>query len=120
MHELTVTESILEIAVRHAEQAGAARITHLYLVVGQLSSIVDDSVQFYWDLISKHTPAEGAELHFRRIAAQMECRQCQHRYSPDESLACPLCDSTAVRVIAGDEFFLESIEVMQAEEGVPV
>ena len=53
MHELPVTESVLEIALRHAKGAGAERITNIYLVIGQLSSIVDDSIQFYWDIVSK-------------------------------------------------------------------
>ena len=37
MHELTITESLLEIALRHAREAGATKITDLYLVIGQLS-----------------------------------------------------------------------------------
>jgi hydrogenase nickel incorporation protein HypA/HybF len=52
MHELAVTESILEIALRHAQEHNARHITGLYLVLGQWASIVDDSVQFYWDIIS--------------------------------------------------------------------
>ena len=32
MHELAVTESILEIAKKYAQQAGASRVTDLYLV----------------------------------------------------------------------------------------
>jgi|GEM_PF-5568018 len=52
MHELSVTESVLEIACRHAGKAQAKRVTDIYLVIGRLSSIVDDSVQFYWNLIS--------------------------------------------------------------------
>jgi Zn finger protein HypA/HybF involved in hydrogenase expression len=71
MHELAVTESILEIALRHGQPAQARKITDLYLVIGQLSSIVDDSVQFYWDFISKNTPAEGAS--FSRIPAEFCC-----------------------------------------------
>ncbi|MCB9457970.1 MAG: hydrogenase maturation nickel metallochaperone HypA, partial [Anaerolineaceae bacterium] len=55
MHELSVTQSILEIALRYGNQNGAKHITHLYLVIGDLSSIVDDSVQFYWDIISRGT-----------------------------------------------------------------
>jgi len=112
MHELSVTESILEISLRHAAPAKAKRITDLYLVIGQLSSIIDDSVQFYWDILAKDTVAEGARLHFKRIPAELLCKTCDHHYSPDsENLLCPHCKGTDVSVIAGKEFFLESIEV---------
>jgi hydrogenase nickel incorporation protein HypA/HybF len=115
MHELAVTENILEIALRHAEQAGAARIANIYLVVGELSTIVDDSVQFYWDIISEGTKAEGALLHFKRIPAEMRCRQCGHGYLLAGNLVCPQCDSADVQVVAGSEFFLESLEIEEGE-----
>lgn len=111
MHELSVTQSILEIALRHAHRAGGQRITNLYLVIGQLSSVIDDSVQFYWDFISKDTLAEGAKLHFKRIPAELRCLECHTQFSLDENLTCPGCDGTQIRVVAGDEFYLESIEV---------
>ena len=111
MHELSVTESILEIALRHAQETKAKRITDLYLVIGQLSSIVDDSVQFYWDIISQDTPAQGAKLHFKRIPARLTCLECGHEYSPGDDLACPACHSSHVRVMAGDEFRLDAMDV---------
>ncbi len=112
MHELSVTESILEIALRHANQANAKRITNLYLVIGQLASIVDDSVQFYWDIISKDTIADGATLHFRRLPAQLLCQDCHHQYSPSgDGFSCPDCSSDHVKVISGEEFFMEAIDV---------
>ena len=112
MHELSITESILEIALRHARQAQALRVTGLYLVIGQLSSVVDDSVQFYWDIVSKDTIAEGARLHFRRIPAEMSCLDCGTHYSPDGgNLACPKCQSTHVKVTAGDEFYMDSMDI---------
>lgn len=112
MHELAVTESVLEIALRHANQADAGRITDLYLVIGRLSSVVDDSVQFYWDIISQGTPAEGAQLHFRRVPTEMHCAECDLTYAPaGEDLACPECDGLAVRVVSGDQFQLEAIDV---------
>ena len=78
MHELAVTQSILDISLRHASEAGAKRITDINLVVGQFSSIVDDSVQFYWDIIAKETIAYGATLHFNRIPGEMTCGSCGH------------------------------------------
>lgn len=112
MHELPVAENVLEITLRHARQANANRVTDLYLVIGQLSSIIDDSLQFYWDIISKDTIAEGAKLHFRRIPTQLKCRDCGHQYTPgDEDFACPECHGTHISVTAGEEFFLESINI---------
>jgi hydrogenase nickel incorporation protein HypA/HybF len=112
MHELAVAESILEIALRHAQPAQARKISAVYLVIGQLSSIIDDSVQFYWDFISKDTPAEGATLHFRRIAAEFHCLDCDQAFTLCSGvLGCPNCSSSNVKVTAGEEFYLEAIEV---------
>ena len=112
MHELPVTESVLEIALRHASQAKATRITHIYLVIGQLASIVDESVQFYWDIISKETIAEGALLHFKRLPATFTCLDCHQEYSPGkDGFSCPNCRSDRVKVVSGDEFFMEAIDV---------
>jgi hydrogenase nickel incorporation protein HypA/HybF len=120
MHELSVTESILKIALQYGERAKAQRVTDLYLVIGQLSSIVDDSVQFYWDIISQHTIAEGAKLHFQRVPIKMACLTCHHLYSPEsDDFACPNCGSTSVEVIAGGEFFLESMSVEEAADLIP-
>jgi len=114
MHELSVTESVLEITMRHAQQAGAKRVTHLYLVIGQLASIIDDSVQFYWDIVSKDTLAEGATLHFRRVPVELKCLECNQTYHPQQSdFACPHCNSTQIKIISGEEFFIEAIDIDQ-------
>ena len=71
MHELAVTQSILDISLRHAKEAGAKQITGINLVIGEFASIVDNSVQFYWDLLAEGTLAQGAQLHFERIDGEM-------------------------------------------------
>jgi hydrogenase nickel incorporation protein HypA/HybF len=112
MHELAVTESILEITLRHAQESKARHVTDLFLVVGSLSSIIDDSVQFYWDFIAKDTLAAGAKLHFRRIPAEFLCLDCTRRFSPTgEDFQCPDCGSSRLKITAGEEFFLESIAI---------
>lgn len=112
MHELSVTESLLEIALRHAQKAQASHVTALHLVVGQLASIVDDSVQFYWDFVAKDTLAAGAQLHFRRIPAALECLDCANQFTlTGDALPCPACGSARIRILTGNEFYLESIEI---------
>ena len=112
MHELAVTQSILEICLRHAEEANAAKITDINLIIGQFSSIVDDSIQFYWDMIADGTIAHGAVLHFNRIPGEMTCRTCGQTFRPDdETFACPFCSSVLVKITKGEEFRVESIDV---------
>lgn len=112
MHELSVTESILQIALRYARQNEAKKVTALHLVIGRLASIIDDSVQFYWDIISQDTLCEGSQLHFERVPAKMRCLACNHEFTLDDELSpCPSCHSAQVNVISGDQFYLDSIEI---------
>lgn len=112
MHELSVTENVLDIAVKHASKAGAARVTLVNITIGQLSSIVDDSVQFYWDLITENTLCEGSKLIFFRIPAKFQCSSCNFEYGlSSESAVCPNCGSILNKVISGEEFFVDSIEI---------
>jgi hydrogenase nickel incorporation protein HypA/HybF len=116
MHELAVTEGLLEIAVRHAAANKAQRVTDLHIVIGQLASIVDDSVQFYWDIISAGTTCEGAHLTFERIPATLTCAACNLTFAFDpNSLTCPTCGSADAKLITGEEFRLDSIEIEKAE-----
>ncbi|RME75503.1 MAG: hydrogenase maturation nickel metallochaperone HypA [Chloroflexi bacterium] len=113
MHELPVTQGILATAIEAAQQHGGYPITDIYLVIGELSSIVDDSVQFYFDMLSQGTLAEGARLHFQRQPAQATCWACGHQFevSPPLPPLCPACQSPRLHVTGGREFYVESIEV---------
>lgn len=112
MHELSVTESILNAAISHAHKADAKKVTDLNLIIGALSSIVDDSVQFYWDMISQGTLCEGSQLHFKRINARLRCLDCGNEYELEKELQpCPKCGSMNIKILSGDEFRLESIEI---------
>ena len=112
MHELAVTESLLKTASEYAEKNNAQKVTALNLLIGDLSGIVDDSVQFYWDMISEETICSAAKLNIERQPARFQCQSCQHEFNLDGMLSpCPKCQSIDIKVIAGDEFMLQSIEI---------
>lgn len=112
MHEMAVTQSLLDIVTGEAEKAGAKQVSAVNLVIGEMSGLVDDSVQFYFDFLTKGTVAEGARLNFRRVAARMKCRACQAEFSPEpDEWVCPQCGQWQAEVTAGKEFYIDSIEV---------
>jgi len=116
MHELAITESILSIADQAAKENHGSKVTDIYLVIGQLSSIVDDSVQFYWDHISQGTLCEGATLHFDRRPAILHCRACDHQYPLGEILQpCPNCHSVDVFIEEGEELLVHHIDIFREE-----
>lgn len=117
MHELPATQGLLQVALDAATGAGAGRVLAIDVVIGELTTMVDDSVQFYFDLLSRDTAAAGAVLRFRREPATAECDRCGHRapVRPPLSPACEQCGALALHVTGGQEFSVESIEV--ADEG---
>lgn len=110
MHELAVTEGIINVALK---AAGGRRVLAIDLRVGALSSFVDDSVQFYFDALSQGTPVEGATLRFQRVPATARCADCGATFpvAPPLPEGCPGCGSARLVVSGGDELRVESIEV---------
>jgi hydrogenase nickel incorporation protein HypA/HybF len=113
MHELAVTEGVISVAVG---AAGGRRVLAIDLAIGALSSVVDDSVQFYFDALSRGTLAEGATLRFRRVPATALCLDCggSQEVAPPLPERCPSCRSGRLHVSGGREFQVESIEVDDA------
>ena len=116
MHELAVTESLLAIVIQSAEENHAQKVTDITLSIGALSSIIDESVQFYWDHLSKGTIAEEATLHFNRIRASLRCLDCETEFTlEDELTPCPNCQGINLNIIAGEEFQVDYIEIQKEE-----
>ena len=112
MHEYSITESILSLALENAKEANAERITQVNLVIGDLSGVVADCVRFYFDFISKDTMAHGASLVFDTKPIIVRCHKCDNTFTPkDSDWSCPECRETGMDIIPGRECYMESIEV---------
>jgi len=119
VHELAVTRSLLQVALDAAARAGATRVLEIDVVIGDLTSMVDDSVQFYFDALSQDTAAVGARLRFRREPAVASCAACGQRtpVRPPLSANCVACGATALTVTGGQAFYVDSIEVPNESPG---
>ena len=112
MHELSITQRILAIALEKASEAEASHISRINLVIGDLTGIVEEFVRFYFDFASRETIAADASLSFYHPPTQLRCRTCEAVFSPEKSeWACPSCREQSVEIVSGRECYVESIEV---------
>ena len=112
MHELSITQHVLDVVLRHAEAAEVSRVTRIELIIGDMTSFVDDSIQFCFDALSVGTIAQGAELVFRHVPVTIRCRECGMKFTPESpDWTCPACGAYAGELVAGQEFYIDNIEV---------
>ncbi len=112
MHELSLVQSALDIAVAEARKHGAARITAIRLRVGAMSHAEPDSLRFYLDLLARGTMAEGARLEAERVPLRARCRACRHEFLPaGYDLSCPHCEGGRGEIVDGRDVTMESLEV---------
>ena len=115
MHELQVTESILDIVLRHAEANQVNKILSIQLKVGELSDLEDEWIQRYFDYLSKDSLAAGAKLKIERAPVVMECAECSHQYNIDikqmNDIRCPECGGNENTFVSGREYYIKDMEV---------
>ncbi|MBN2078717.1 MAG: hydrogenase maturation nickel metallochaperone HypA [Spirochaetes bacterium] len=113
MHELSVMTSILEIVLEHAHRNGARKVSRVNLRIGRLSDIIPEWAQSYFDMLSKETIAEEAELAIERIPVKVRCRACGHEHTFPEKweFTCVQCGSADIELLEGREFTVTSIEI---------
>lgn len=112
MHELSITQSMLNLVLEQAEKAEATKVGKIDLVIGEMTGVVSECVQFYFDFLSRGTIAEGAALAIKTVSTQVQCRGCDKLFEVREfDWTCPHCRGNNIEIVAGKELFVESIEV---------
>src|SRR6056297_3231515 len=115
MHELPVTERILDIVLKHAERNQVRRVISITLTVGDLSELENEWLQHYFDYLSKDTLAAGARLRIERQPIVIRCNKCGRTQTVrKEALgdaACPICgDKGDFSLVSGREYYIKEME----------
>ena len=116
MHELQVTERILEVALQHASRHQVERIVAIHLRVGELSDLEDEWLQHYFDYLSKDSLAEDARLVIERVPIVLECDACSREFEIAKSAlgeaACPECGESRSKLVSGRGYLVQNMEVI--------
>jgi hydrogenase nickel incorporation protein HypA/HybF len=112
MHELSVTENIIRIAKEEAEKHNAVKVKEIRIKVGELSGLIPECIQFYFDIASEGTIAEGAVIKIEKIRISTRCNDCGfEEVLPSRRFNCSKCESFNIKIIGGNEFLIDSLEV---------
>lgn len=112
MHELAITEGIMEAAIPTAKEAGAKKILEIRLKIGELSGVLPECIEYYFNLVSKDTIAEGAKLSVSKIPVGIFCNKCGFSGDIDrKKIICPKCGGIDFQITKGREYFVDSLEV---------
>jgi len=111
MHEYPIAIEIIRIAEKKAYEAGIKNIEIITLVIGDYCGFLPESIQMYFDEISKNTLCESAELIIKRVEPKLKCSSCGILFKRKLfSFECPDCGSQGNPTDIGKEFYLESLE----------
>ena len=104
MHELSLTQSILDIVAQYAERHGFDRVNSLRLSFGRLSGIDPQAMRFAFEVAAQGTPAEGAEIICDIQPVIVDCLACETQSRPETYAGtCPHCGSFQVQLTGGTE-----------------
>ena len=111
MHELPITQRIIEIASAAARERGAKKVTRILVVAGDDSGYMPDSIQLYFDLVSAGSLCEGATVEFETVKSMLRCEACDQLFARKPfDFTCP-CGGQGRPTDIGREFYEKAIEV---------
>lgn len=112
VHEMALTESIVEIAADAARKEDATKAKRVCVEVGALSHVEPEALEFCFTAVSAGAIVEGAALEIGRIPGEGWCPDCGKSVVIAERFAaCPECGGLHVRMTAGDALRVRAIEI---------
>jgi hydrogenase nickel incorporation protein HypA/HybF len=112
MHEMSIAQSVLEIAIGEMEKNAASSVRKIKISIGQFSGVVKEALEFAFDVLKPETPAAAAEIEIAVIEIKAECPVCgptECRLN-DLNLFCPICNAV-LKISAGREMTVDYLDV---------
>jgi hydrogenase nickel incorporation protein HypA/HybF len=112
MHEMSIAQSVLDIAFGEMEKNAYSRVRKIKISIGEFSGVVKEALEFAFDVVKLQTPAEAAEVEIEVQPMAVECSECgSFKCSlSDLNLFCPECGRT-MKITAGREMTVDYLDL---------
>lgn len=115
MHEFSIIQSMIPQIEEFLVQGNYRKVKRILLEVGVMSGVIQDALEFAYDICSKGTPIEGAVLSIRMMPVIASCEKCFVKFEiQDYSYICPQCSGIDLKLLSGKELTIKEIEVEEA------
>jgi hydrogenase nickel incorporation protein HypA/HybF len=117
MHEISIAQSIIEIAEAKAREQNSCCIQTIKLRLGEFTTVVREALEFAFEIARQDTLAENARLEIERVPMVVQCVACGPVTDPVRELCliCPQC-GLPLQIISGEELQVQYIEVESVAE----
>ena len=110
MHEMSLAEGILKISLDVAADNRAKKISAVGLKLGEMAGVEVEALKFCFDILTRNTIAENAELKINRVPIIGECNKCGKTFNvADYNFFCPECDGILI-LKSGRELLVEFVD----------
>ncbi|MDR1376786.1 MAG: hydrogenase maturation nickel metallochaperone HypA [Synergistaceae bacterium] len=112
MHELSLAEAINKTIKDLCERSAWTRVRRIVLKIGHMRQVDPELLAFAFNVVSKSTVSEGAELSILELPIVFKCHACGKKIGSEATtFICQNCGSTDVELLSGMELTIESMEV---------
>ena len=122
MHEFSAACSIVDTAVEAAVNNNVTKVSVVNIEVGEFTFLIPDQLAFNFEIASRNSILEGAELRIKTVKGRLKCNECgfegDSEVDPDipneiaafAPMKCPQCSSSSTKIVGGRDFVITSIE----------
>jgi len=112
MHEGSIAQNLLAIAIEKAKEHKANTITLIRVKVGEFTGVNQSALEFAFNNFSQGTMAEKASLKIISSPLLGKCRKCNEVFEiKKDNFKCTKCNSPEIDIISGEDLYIEDIEI---------
>ena len=109
-------------AVEAARSNNATKVNVVNIEVGEFTFLIPEQLAFNFEIASKNTILEGAELRIKEIKGKLQCSDCgfegESKVDADippqiaafAPMKCPKCGGSSTTITGGKDFIITNIE----------
>lgn len=112
MHELSIAQSIIDIANEYLDDPEVNQIHEIEIEIGMLSGAEKDALEFAMEATIKGTKLGNTTIIYQQVIGKAACLSCSHHFDLENLLSiCPKCGGMHHKILDGKQLRIKSLKI---------